>query len=287
MPTIKSTKYSKSIKITSSKKIRLFWWNEIKLQGKSKENYGDLLGKYLVENISKKQVVWTNPKSISLSNFFNPIYVTVGSILTHVNTNCIVWGSGIVSKKYPIKKAKFLAVRGPKTREHLLNQGFDVSSVYGDPALLLPRYYNPKTQKEYKLGIVPHYSDFSVVSEIYREDSSVLLIDLMTNNIENTTDQFLKCERIISSSLHGIIVAHAYGIPAVWQKFSNKVFGDDIKYRDYFESVNIQSYNSEVISSKMTEEYINLLFEEKEYLPQKEVIEDIRNGLMEVCPFKD
>jgi hypothetical protein len=41
-----------------------------------------------------------------------------------------------------------------------------------------------------------------------------------------------------SSSSHGIIV-HAYGIPAVWQKFSNKVFGDDIKYQDYMESVEV------------------------------------------------
>ena len=41
----------------SSNKIRLFWWNEIKMQGKSKENYGDLLGKYLVEKISQNCLV--------------------------------------------------------------------------------------------------------------------------------------------------------------------------------------------------------------------------------------
>ncbi|WAC01947.1 hypothetical protein N7U66_19215 [Lacinutrix neustonica] len=110
----------------STQTMRLFWWNEKKLQGKAKENYGDLLGCYLVEKISGKRVVWANPSKKSIANFFSPIYVTIGSILAQVTTNCIVWGSGIISKEYSIKKATFLAVRGPQTRAHLLNQGYEV-----------------------------------------------------------------------------------------------------------------------------------------------------------------
>ena len=125
----------------SSNKIRLFWWNEIKLQGKSKENYGDLLGKYLVEKISQKKVVWSRPSAFSIFDFFKPIYLTIGSILTHVNSKCIIWGSGIISKEYSIEKAEFLAVRGPQTRAFLLNQGYTVPEIYGDPALLLKEYY--------------------------------------------------------------------------------------------------------------------------------------------------
>ncbi|MBC3757767.1 polysaccharide pyruvyl transferase family protein [Hyunsoonleella sp. SJ7] len=271
----------------SSRKIRLFWWNEIELQGKSKENYGDLLGKYLVEKISGKEVVWTKPSAFSFSDFFSPIYVTIGSILTHVNSKCVVWGSGIVSKEFPVKNAKFLAVRGPQTRNHLLDLGYEVPKVYGDPALLLPRYYSPQVKKEYKLGIVPHYADFEAVKKFYQNDESILIIDLMTNDIETKTDQFLKCEKIISSSLHGIIVAHAYGIPAVWQKFSNRIFGDDIKYRDYFESVGIQNYESNILTSKVEEEMVLSLFKNKQTLPERNVIDTLCNGLMEVCPFNN
>ncbi len=270
-----------------SKKIRLFWWNEIRLQGKSKENYGDLLGKYLVEKIAKKKAVWVKPSVFSFYNLFNPIYVTIGSILTNVNENCIVWGSGIIAKEYTIKKAKFMAVRGPQTRKHLVDQGFDVPKVYGDPALLLPRYYNPSITKEYKIGIIPHYKDFKKVSEWYKNDDSILLIDLMTNNIEDTTNQFLKCESIVSSSLHGVIVAHAYNIPAVWQKFSDKVFGDDIKYQDYFESIKIQPYQSITIDSKMSLETLNQAFVGKESLPKANVVNELCDGLMKVCPFKN
>ncbi len=270
----------------SSNSIRLFWWNEVKLQGKPKENYGDLLGKYLVEKISNKKVVWVKPATFSLYNLFTPIYVTIGSILTHVNKKCVVWGSGIISKQYQIKKAKFLAVRGPQTRKLLLKQGHQVPEVYGDPAILLPRYYNPDIKKEYKLGVIPHYNDFKEVSGWFKDRKDVLLIDLMTDDIEATTNQFLKCERIISSSLHGLIVAHAYQIPAVWQRFSDKLFGDDIKFQDYFESVNLSAYSTDIISENPDNESLLKLFENRKGIPEKIQIDELCDGLMEVCPFK-
>ena len=270
-----------------SNTIRLFWWNEIKLQGKSKENYGDLLGKYLVEKISNKKVAWSKPSRFSIFDFFSPIYVTIGSILTNVNHKCIVWGSGIVSKEYLIEKANFLAVRGPQTRAHLLSQDYEVPEIYGDPALLLPRYYKPKIKKEYRIGIIPHYSDYKKVKDFYKNEDSILLIDLMTNNVEETTDQFLKCEKIVSSSLHGIIVAHAYGIPAVWQKFSGDIFGDNIKYQDYFESVLIKAYGSDIKDKKMDMNELQSLFNNRQSLPKREVIDALCSKLMGVCPFKN
>ncbi|WP_345742925.1 polysaccharide pyruvyl transferase family protein [Algibacter mikhailovii] len=268
-----------------SGKIRLFWWNEIKLQGKHKENYGDLLGKYLVEKISNKKVIWSKPSAFSFNDFFSPIYVTIGSILAHVNKKCVVWGSGIVSKAYPVKNAKFLAVRGPQTRAHLIGCGYEVPELYGDPALLLPRYFNPIVKKKYKLGIVPHYVDFELVNNFYKKDNSVLVIDLMTTNIEETTREFLKCEKIISSSLHGVIVSHAYQIPAVWQKFSNKVFGDDIKYQDYFESVGIRPYESDPIGYDKSVDELMDCFKNITILPKTGDIDDLCTRLMAVCPF--
>ncbi|SFD02751.1 polysaccharide pyruvyl transferase family protein [Algibacter pectinivorans] len=270
----------------ATNKLRLFWWNEIKLQRKPKENYGDLLGKYLVEKISNKKVVWCKPANFHFQDFFTPIYVTIGSILTHVNKKCIVWGSGIISKEFEIKKAEFLAVRGPQTRKHLLKQGFKVPEIYGDPALLLPKYYKPKIKKEFKVGVIPHYRDFEKVSAFYKNQESVLLINLMTNNVEDITDMFLKCDKIVSSSLHGIIVAHAYRIPAIWHQFSDDVFGDGIKYQDYFESVGITSYVPDISNKKMNVNDLELLFQGKEALPKQTVIDNLCSKLMEVCPFK-
>ncbi|MBW4360376.1 polysaccharide pyruvyl transferase family protein [Flavobacterium taihuense] len=266
--------------------IRLFWWNEKVIQGKSKENYGDVLGKYLVEKISNKKVVFAWPKKFSILDWFAPIYVTVGSILANVNHKCIVWGSGIIDQKTPIKNAAFLAVRGPQTRNYLLTFGYKVPEVYGDPALLLPKYFNPKIEKKYKYGFVPHYNDYKLVQHWFEDNPDVLLFDMMTNDVESKTVEFLQCEKIISSSLHGIIIAHAYGIPAVWQKFSDKVFGNDIKYQDYLESVQLSFYQPEIQIRPYTYSEMENLFANLPSLPQKQMIDGLCDGLMKVCPFK-
>jgi pyruvyltransferase len=269
-----------------SNKIRLFWWNEKVIQGKSKENYGDFLGKYLVEKISGKLVVFAWPKRWSFRDYYQPVYVTIGSILTHVNHKCIVWGSGIISQEYSIKKAKFLAVRGPQTRKFLLNLGYEVPEIYGDPALLLPLFFAPKVEKKYKYGVVPHYSDYKKVEKWFKDSTDVHLIDMITTDIESKTIEFLQCEKIVSSSLHGIIVAHAYGIPAVWQKFSDKVFGDDIKYQDYFESVQMEFDIPAIKGDCYTKAELENLFRQYPNKPNPEVIKSLRDGLMNVCPFK-
>jgi len=269
-----------------SSSIRLFWWNEKIIQKKDRENYGDLLGKYLVEKISGKKAVFAWPKKFSFLDWFAPIYVTVGSILANVNEKCIVWGSGIIDQNIKIKNAIFLAVRGPQTRKFLIDLSYNVPEIYGDPALLLPRYFNPVVEKKYKYGFVPHYNDFKLVQNWFKDNPEVHLIDLMTNDIEAKTIEFLQCEKIISSSLHGIIVAHAYNIPAVWQKFSDKVFGDDIKYQDYFESVQLPFSKPEIRLEKYSESELERLFENNFNLPKREVINQLCDGLLEVCPFK-
>lgn len=267
------------------KRIRLFWWNEIRIQGKSKENYGDLLGKYLVEKISNQTVTWTKPSKFSFYDFIQPIYVTVGSILANVNYKCVVWGSGIINKDQTVKKAKFIAVRGPQTRQALLKQDYNVPKIYGDPALLLPRYFNPKIEKSYTLGVIPHYQDYKDVSSKLN-NNSILLIDLMTNSVEETTKEILKCKAIVSSSLHGVIVSHAYGIPAVWQPFSDKLYGDGIKFQDYFESVGIPPYRPDIIEDYFDLHHLKCLFNDKPILPNTTIVENLCDGLMAVCPFK-
>ncbi|KVV15885.1 hypothetical protein AP058_00501 [Flavobacterium sp. TAB 87] len=167
----------------------------------------------------------------------------------------------------------------------MLAQGYEVPAIFGDPALLLPRYFNPKVEKKYRLGIIPHYNDAVFVDALKLESADVCVISMMTNDIEGKTIEFLQCEKIISSSLHGIIVAHAYGIPAVWQRFSDQVFGDDIKYQDYFESVALESYKPSIQLKPYADSELAALFNKYPNLPEKQVLENLRNGLMEVCLF--
>jgi pyruvyltransferase len=269
-----------------NKAIRLFWWNEKVFHNRQQENYGDLMGKYLVQKLSGTRVRFAKPADFSLLDLFSPIYVTIGSILAHVNRKCIVWGSGIISRESRVKKAEFLAVRGPLTRKRLLDLGYQVPEVYGDPALLLPRYFKPEVKKKYKIGIIPHYTDYPIVKECMIEDTSIHVINLRTDDIEFTTSEILACERILSSSLHGLIVPHTYGIPAVWLKISDNLFGDDVKFEDYFASVNMDYYISRVNLEGLTYEKMSDLFSMYPALPLTDRINKLQEDLLACCPFK-
>ncbi len=270
----------------STQTIPLFYWSEIKFIFKDKENYGDLLSKYLVEKISGRPVRFVHPKKQAWYKWDKKNYLAIGSIIHHSTNDSIVWGSGIIDRKQPIAKADFRAVRGPRTREFLMNLRYTCPEVYGDPAVLLPIYYKPDVDKRHKLGVIPHYHDFKLAREIFAEDSEILVIDLMTLDVEKTTREILSCEKTISSSLHGLIVSHAYNTPSIWVEFSNKIFGDGIKYLDYFESVGIPPYKPAFLKSEISSQNLDLFFKEHPSLPESKKIKNLQSGLMKVCPFK-
>jgi pyruvyltransferase len=265
--------------------IPLFWWSEIRLMSKKKENYGDLLSKYLVEKLSEKKVEWVQPKKMSWFKLNKINYLAAGSIIHHANKKSIVWGSGIIDEKQKIAKADFQAVRGPRTRNYLLDLGYACPEVYGDPAVLLPLIYKPNIDKVYRIGVIPHYNDYNSVYEIYKNANGVRVIDLMTLDIEKVTNEILKCEKVVSSSLHGIIVAHAYRIPAVWIEFSNKIFGNGIKYMDYLESVKLPTYKPNFVGDNLMESELIELVENGANLPTENIIKKLQEDLMVNCPF--
>jgi pyruvyltransferase len=116
--------------------------------------------------------------------------------------------------------------------------------VYGDPALLFNRFYVPRVEKRFKLGIIPHYvdKDCEFISEV-RKDPAIKIIKVWHGRLDyylrgdskflTLIDEICSCERILSSSLHGLILADAYGIPAHWIKLSGRVLGDGFKFFDH------------------------------------------------------
>jgi pyruvyltransferase len=172
-------------------------------------------------------------------NYNEDHYFAIGSILQKANSKTIVWGSGLISDELmPYRKPKeILAVRGPLTKKALEFAGIKCPSIYGDPALLLPNYFYPKIEKRYKIGIVPHYVDLGHKVLNREVPNDVLIIEPTTTDIDKFVGMILSCDKIISSSLHGLIISDAYGIPSVQVKFSDQIFGDGFKYEDYFMSV--------------------------------------------------
>ena len=160
--------------------------------------------------------------------------VCMGSILGKSQEGDTIWGSGLMyEKEYQAPAGTtIVAVRGKLSRE--LIKGVDVPEVYGDPALLMPLVYHPNIKKIHKVGYIPHRVDQEIIPEKWKKG---FVIDV-TQDTYKTIDEILSCEKIVSSCLHGIIVAEAYGIPATWIELSDNVFGKGFKFRDYASSTN-------------------------------------------------
>ncbi|MGJ8693617.1 MAG: polysaccharide pyruvyl transferase family protein [Thalassotalea sp.] len=265
----RSVKYKQSNYVASNKdNIKLFWWNE-------KVNLGDAINLEVVKKLSKKEVEWV-PHNYALD--YN---TCIGSVLQLANNNASVWGSGYISEaaRSPRKPKHVHAVRGPLTRKLLQQQGVLCPEVFGDPALLAPLLFPIKTEKKYKLGIIPHFVDKE--SSFFKRTlpDDVKVIDIETDNIVQFLTEMCECEKIISSSLHGIILADAYSIPSIRVKFSNAITGGDFKFNDY--------------SLSVSRELVNPI-----YLDQNYPIAQIYNenfdyflnidttALLQACPFK-
>ena len=196
------------------------------------DNFGDKLTPYIIEKISSKKCVWSPKESDILK------YVVTGSILNWEIKNAVSWGAGLAGKDDNICIEKIVMVRGQISKYRAILAGVENEIAIGDPALLLPKYYTPKIEKKYKLGIFPHYVDTDVITYnlLSQFPDDVVLIYAMVD-VEKTIDLICSCERVISSSLHGLIVADAYKIPSKWVKFSDRILGDGTKYMDYYSSI--------------------------------------------------
>ena len=195
-------------------------------------NWGDALSPVLVELLSGKS-------ALRLSGLHHVRYLVVGSILGGANEHAEVWGSGFIREGERVlgRPRAIHAVRGPLSRKALLDQGIDCPAVFGDPALLLPKFYIPKVEKRYSVGIIPHYRDKTHPwIDRYRRDSQVRILDI-ESGIQEFVQQVGSCEVVLSSSLHGLICADAYGVSNTWVQFSDEVLGGDFKFRDYRLSV--------------------------------------------------
>ena len=62
--------------------------------------------------------------------------------------------------------------------------------------------------------------------------------------VYNIINQIKECEIIISSSLHGLILADAYEKPSLRFNYSNKLVGGDFKFEDYYSGVGLDSHET-------------------------------------------
>lgn len=269
-------------------------------------NFGDSLSPWIVQNLTNDKVVYKYPYSVKnvlrnlatsihllaigksnlairqLSFTLKPVIIAVGSLLEHSTKRCVAWGTGMAQPTKIPHGGRFIMTRGKLSRSVLVENGFAVESeICGDPALLMPLLCHPQVEPiEGRIGVIPHVSEYEYVKEQLANHKDFYFLDFRTKEVNETISKLLTCQYVYSSSLHGLILCHAYGIPCSW--FQVNVFkGGDFKFHDHFSAVGIQPYQPLSLSDVQQGRRIE---------PQNEVVEcqtikNIQEELLKRAPF--
>jgi len=173
---------------------------------------------------------------------------TLGSIFHSIQHGDHVWGTGVNpywQEKYSYATGvQVYSVRGPKTEKLLRkNLGIQHSIPHGDPGFLVPLM-----DSEFATGtrapggdrfcFVPHFHDVEQARKSLPDGILSVSAAQPWRPVVKILAQ--ECDYVASSSLHGIVVADALGIPSMWFQFHNtttSITEGRFKYLDYLEAV--------------------------------------------------
>ena len=199
-------------------------------------NVGDELSKVIVNRMA----------GYEFPTIYNAKYdhqlTAVGSWLHKARDNDVIWGTGL--RNYPGRDAQFnpnfstldvRAVRGPITRDFLRKKNINVPLVYGDPVLLYPTLFpSPAPVKIYNVSLIPHLTHHrNYINNPMITSGTIHLIDAC-DNYQEVIKQIRQSRIVLSTSLHGLIIADAYNIPNKWIK--QDLNEGHIKFHDYLYS---------------------------------------------------
>ena len=189
------------------------------------DNVGDLISLVLVQNIVQSLGLDFDKQTPRTRKLF-----AVGSIVEKAVQDATLWGTGL---RHAILAPHGLAldvraVRGPLTRDALMHIGYACPEVFGDPAVLLPRFYQPQPARRRPFLLVPHFLKEREILEKYPDNA----VSTLTSDWRGFVDQIAAADLVISGSLHGIVLAEAYGVPAIL--LAGAMDQERFKYDDYY-----------------------------------------------------
>ena len=214
--------------------VHAYWANAL--------NFGDLLTPALLKSYGARPL-WVDCCERDNPMQFDMTLVSCGSILGWVRKdfNGFVLGTGLQSENEAkvLPDAKFFGVRGALTRSRMQLDGY---LNLGDPGLLVERLYKRKlVKKKWTLGIVPNQGEANaegvrgLVSALTQEIAGSGMCCKLINPRGfpvSVIEDICACEYVVSSSLHGLVIADAFGIPNARVRLSEKI--GDFKFQDYY-----------------------------------------------------
>ena len=212
--------------------VSVYWWDR-------HSNFGDALGPWMVQRLTGRSVVNGRGASADV-----PTLATAGSIIGHLRRDGVdIWGSGLqrplrARELEPLRRlhgVRVHAVRGELTRREIVEKvRWDVPEVYGDPALLMPRLYQPQeaAPSQGRVALVAHRHH---VAQFHHQGSGEIHWVDVRHSVEQVVDEIAASRACLSTSLHGIVIAQAYGVPWVWLQMEQRALrGGRFKFDDFF-----------------------------------------------------
>lgn len=237
-------------------------------------NLGDSLGEVIIKFLLEQKGIDMDAP-VSKTKHFN----CVGTNIHGSYQDATVWGSGIYPpqskaeswcQKISGRKLDVRAVRGPLTKKVLEEYGHKCPEVFGDPAILMPLIYNPNLEQKKGKLIIPQ---FISEREFRKKHPNERMISMNTNDYQLVIDEIVSSDIIYTSSLHGIILAETYGVPAVFFRGLPKY--KDFKYYDWYSSTG----RSDVVLSDTYEEALKVT------PPPIPDLNKLQQGLLDTFPY--
>lgn len=183
-------------------------------------NFGDDFNPALFEALTGMPIRLIRDRSV-------PHFLGMGSIADKATEASTILGAGLITPAPPVARPRrIIALRGALSQNLL---AAEAQVLLGDPMVLIDRLV--RAAPEIAIGFVPHVSSVRLAARIAPPD--MLVIDPGKAPWQVIRD-IARCRRIISQSLHGLIVADALAIPNLWVAPSAKMTGGRFKFDDYF-----------------------------------------------------
>jgi hypothetical protein len=224
------------------REIRLYWW---KPREEGQINLGD--------EINRPVVKYASGRRVSRANLIHCDMIAIGSVLNFPFDQDVfkprkrpmhVWGSGLIEgEKIPREPdLVYTAVCGPLTR--CLVPDVPSSLPLGDPGILVPKIWEPAKEKRFAWGIIPHRSHINsaYLRSVQETTPNAAIVNFSNPDIKRTHLNLSSYERVLSTSLHRLIITASYKIPSIWMKTRDVHRGKSWKFYDYFASVGRTSY---------------------------------------------
>lgn len=219
-----------------SRPLRLFWSRGSRHE-EGERNAGDWFSPLICARLSNRPVEFAPPRDCDL--------VAAGSLLRRLNKShrlhrlgirrrLNIWGTGSLRAEDRLRGPHALhALRGRRTLAQCDQAPSQIA--LGDPGILADLFVEKAAAPRKGVGVIPHMKDrghpeVAAFLETHREAQ---LLDITTPPVA-LLEQIAGCERIVSSSLHGLIFADALGVPNQWFVASNELTGGRHKFDDYY-----------------------------------------------------